>query len=57
MLNGKHRARLLAETISELQRLHKKIRGCAEDALVREALEKLQSAREKVLGDMAEGAQ
>jgi hypothetical protein len=53
-MNGKHRARWLAEIVSELQRYHKKARGCAEDALITQALEKLQVARERANAEGAE---
>jgi len=51
MMNGKHRARWLAEIVSEMQRFHKKARGSVEDGLVAQALEKLQAARETALTD------
>jgi hypothetical protein len=54
-MNGKHRARWLAEIISEIQRFHKQARGSAEDGLVTQALEKLHTAREKALADANEG--
>ena len=52
MVNGKHRARWLAEIVSEIQRYHKKARGCGEDALVTQALEKLQLAREMAAAEV-----
>jgi len=49
-MNGKHRARWLADIISELQRYHKKARGQVEDRQVSQALEQLQVARENARG-------
>jgi hypothetical protein len=56
MMNGKHRARWISELISEAQRLHKKARGCPEDALLTQALEKLATARDMALDDKSEGS-
>ena len=53
--NGKHRARWLAEMISETQRYLAKAREAPEAELVRRALGSLQDAREKALSDAREG--
>ena len=46
MTNGKHRARWLADIISEVQRYHSKAREAPESAAVRQALSRLAEARQ-----------
>ena len=54
MMNGKHRARWIADQITELQRLQKKTRGKPEAPLVASAIEKLAAARTLALADSSE---
>lgn len=54
-MNGKHRARWIAEQITELQRLQKKTRDRPEAPFVAEAISKLHQARTLALSDKAEG--
>jgi hypothetical protein len=49
MTNGKHRARWLADIISEVQRYHSKAREAPESAAVRQALSRLAEARQAAL--------
>jgi hypothetical protein len=51
MMNGKQRARWIAELISDAQRLAKHSRGRSEEKSVASAIENLYLAREKALGD------
>ena len=53
-MNGKHRARWIADQIAELQRLQKKTRGKPEAPLVAAAIEKLAAARTLALADSSE---
>jgi len=54
-MNGKHRARWIAEQITELQRLQKKTKGKPEAPIVAEAISKLHQARSLALSDTVEG--
>lgn len=54
MMNGKHRARWIADQITELQRLQKKTRGKPEAPLVAAAIEKLAAARTLALADSSD---
>jgi|GEM_PF-2272184 hypothetical protein len=49
MTNGKHRARWLADIISEVQRYHSKAREAPESNAVRQALSRLAEARQVAL--------
>ena len=49
MTNGKHRARWLADIISEVQRYLSKVRETPEASLIRQALSKLADARQAAL--------
>ena len=49
MTNGKHRARWLADIISETQRYLSKAREAPESSAVRQALTKLADARQAAL--------
>lgn len=49
MTNGKHRARWLADIISEVQRYLSKVRESPEASLIRQALSKLADARQAAL--------
>ena len=51
MMNGKQRARWIADAISDLQRIQKQSRGKPEDGDLTQALENLRRAREKALAD------
>jgi hypothetical protein len=53
--NGKHRARWLAELVSETQRYLARAREAPEAADVRRALALLQDARAKALAEDGEG--
>ena len=55
MTNGRHRARWLAELVSDTQRYLAKAREAPEAAEVRRALALLQDARKKALADVGEG--
>ena len=55
MMNGKHRARWIADQITELQRLQKKTQNKPEAILVAQAIEKLAAARTLALADSSEG--
>ena len=55
MTNGRHRARWLAEIVSEAQRYLSRAREAPEADQVRRALSLLQAARETALADEARG--
>jgi len=52
MTNGRHRARWLAEMVSEAQRYLARAREAPEAAEVRRAVEALQEARGKALAEV-----
>jgi hypothetical protein len=55
--NGRHRARWLAELVSEAQRYLARAREAPEAADVRRALDSLQNARAKALAEDGEGGE
>jgi hypothetical protein len=57
MTNGRHRARWLAELVSEAQRYLARAREAPEAADVRRALALLQDARGKALAEVDEGGE